>query len=678
MSAVRTFRSTPFGPPGVSQQSLGIPAAAFPGRVATNSDLIVAVDRQQTTLLLPLTATAISMTVLDPSMIVAYSLLSIDNEIVKTTGPAAGNVIPVSRGFDGTVPAVHLANALVSGLIDAYHHNSLVAEVEAIETFIGPNGVNIGGAPPYIVSEPFNFAPQAPGGSLAAGNNSITLSPVPKGVNGTDQNHYLYISGGAGAAEPVLITGGSAVSGAASGQININCANAHSGAWTIKSATAGIQEAINTLSGVSGGMVVVSSGTHTIYATIAISFNGVWLRGVGRDATTLNTSYTGGPIISMPVNVDGTYLTDFTITGPGPTTGTNFAISAVNQSQLRIFSLNIYGVANGISFTGAANTQDNIVRDTSILNFGGDGIFINSGPASAVLQRVSIGGNAGANTVGIHVLNTVGFNVHSCYISYCAIGVDIVPGAAQTVGAVVAEDLYIDGYNANASIGLNIGGAGQSQMLKFTDCQAWGFNSYGIAIAGDVDGAVFIGCKAGSNGINGYWLTGGKNLCFIGCVATGNSAASVGNQPGMLIGTSNVQVIGGTYAQADRTANNQKWGIYITGPTLTNILIDGAAVTPNVTAGIGGQITALVGSKVVNCTGYNPVGQSVISVGASPFTYTSGVTPETVYIYGGTVSNVKVGTIQVASSSPAQVALAPNTPVTVTYTAAPSMVKDIQ
>ncbi len=262
---MREFRSR-FRP---GPRSAGIPAAAFPGRVATNADLIVAVDRQQTTLLLPLSAGGAAMTVLDPSMIVAYSLLSIDNEIVKVTGPPAGNVIPVSRGFDGTTPASHLANAPVSGLVDAYHHNALAAEIEAIETFMGPNGANLlttsGDA---IYSKTYDFVAQQPGGTLVPGNNSITLAPVPLGVNGTDTQHYLYISGGTGTAEAVLITGGTGVSGSPSGQIIVNCANGHSGAWTIKSASAGVKEACNVLNNV--GTVNLPRATMNIYAPVVV------------------------------------------------------------------------------------------------------------------------------------------------------------------------------------------------------------------------------------------------------------------------------------------------------------------------------------------------------------------------------------------------------------------------
>src|SRR6187399_1599875 len=134
----RTFRTAGFGA-GVSARSLGKPAAAFPGRVATDADLMIAVDRQQTRLASPLDSSALSMTVENAAAISAYNLLTIDNEIVKTTGPPVGNVVPISRGFDGTTPALHLASATVSGFIDAYHHNALVAEVEAIQQALGAN-----------------------------------------------------------------------------------------------------------------------------------------------------------------------------------------------------------------------------------------------------------------------------------------------------------------------------------------------------------------------------------------------------------------------------------------------------------------------------------------------------------------------------------------------------------
>ncbi len=85
----------------------------------------------------------------------------------------------------------------------------------------------------------------ASGDLSSSGAKSVTLTPVPVGINSTDLNHYVYISSGTGTPEAVLITGGTAVSGAASGILTFTTVNTHTGAWSITSATAGIAEALS-------------------------------------------------------------------------------------------------------------------------------------------------------------------------------------------------------------------------------------------------------------------------------------------------------------------------------------------------------------------------------------------------------------------------------------------------
>lgn len=89
-----------------------------------------------------------------------------------------------------------------------------------------------------------DYPAQAPGGSIVVGANTVTLSPCPLGLAGTDSNHYVYISAGTGTAEAVLITGGTCTSGAQTGTVIFTAANTHSGAWTVSSASAGIDEAL--------------------------------------------------------------------------------------------------------------------------------------------------------------------------------------------------------------------------------------------------------------------------------------------------------------------------------------------------------------------------------------------------------------------------------------------------
>lgn len=73
-------------------------------------------------------------------------------------------------------------------------------------------------------------------------------------------------------------------------------------------------------------------------------------------------------------------------------------------------------------------------------------------------------------------------------------------------------------------------------------------------------------------------------------------------------------------------------------------------------------------------TGVNPIGYATINVTASPFTYSAHAAPETVYINGGTVSDITKGTTLFTSTGKS-VCLEPHGTVKVTYSAAPTMVK---
>jgi hypothetical protein len=130
----------------------------------------------------------------------------------------------------------------------------------------------------------------AAGDLSVAGAQSVALNPCPAGLAGANPGHYIYISGGVGVAEAALLTGGTCLSGAASGTIEFTTANAHTGVWAITSATAGIQEALN-VAGM-GGSVFVPKGDHRIYGPITMprgTVSGVYRRtsliGAGHEST---------------------------------------------------------------------------------------------------------------------------------------------------------------------------------------------------------------------------------------------------------------------------------------------------------------------------------------------------------------------------------------------------------
>ena len=251
---------------------MATPSPVFPGAIATDSQLKIGNNQIQASLRVSCDGVNTILFVDSTAGFAANCLVSIDKEIIAISSVSAApnpqlTVAPGGRGFDGTAAVPHAVGAKVSMLIVAWHHNALSTEIKAIEQFLGPNGQNIASqAAPFLNAKNYNFAAQSPGGSLAAGANVVTIAPVPPGVNGSNTGYSVYISGGAGTAEAAPVSGGTAVAGAPSGTLIITCANTHSGAWTITSASGGIQEAVCALPA-NGGVVVVASDV-TLYTNV--------------------------------------------------------------------------------------------------------------------------------------------------------------------------------------------------------------------------------------------------------------------------------------------------------------------------------------------------------------------------------------------------------------------------
>ena len=125
----------------------------------------------------------------------------------------------------------------------------------------------------------FDFL-QAPGGNLNASSPAtVTLTPCPLGVAGSNTNHFLRILDSVAGNENVLVTGGSCTSGASSGTVQFTPSLSHSSAnWTLISASEGIQESIWE-SGL--GTFVYLDGSFNVWATISIPSTSVTILGKG-------------------------------------------------------------------------------------------------------------------------------------------------------------------------------------------------------------------------------------------------------------------------------------------------------------------------------------------------------------------------------------------------------------
>ena len=108
----------------------------------------------------------------------------------------------------------------------------------------------------------------------------------------------------------------------------------------------------------------------------------------------------------------------------------------------------------------------------------------------------------------------------------------------------------------------------------------------------------------------------------------------------------------------------------------TRYIIKDNNLTGNVNA--TGLSDAGTGAAIVKDNiAYNPVGVSAITVTASPFTYTAGHAPESIYITGGTVSVVAIGGTTIYTATEKTVELGPNESVVLTYSVLPAMNKSV-
>jgi hypothetical protein len=132
--------------------------AIFPGAVATDTNLYIAVNDLATALTGSLTTGTTSIPVTSTTGFPASGFISIDSEIMHYSAIADSTHFTVDvRGADGTTAATHTSTTAVYHNVIAAHHNALKDEIEAIEghlsTVIGRNTAYII-APASVSSAP--------------------------------------------------------------------------------------------------------------------------------------------------------------------------------------------------------------------------------------------------------------------------------------------------------------------------------------------------------------------------------------------------------------------------------------------------------------------------------------------------------------------------------------------
>jgi hypothetical protein len=164
---------------------------------------------------------------------------------VGSAAPSDGQVLSYSAGAGQYVPATPSGGAGSVSVSPALSQN--IAQPMGTQFSVN----NLSGIRYVTAGDNWSTSPS---GSLTGGTQAtVTLTPCPLGVDTTGNSmYYVYLSG-QGTPEPAMVTGGSCAPGAGSGTIVFTPKNSHAAGYTIKSATSGIQEAINDACGLPSG-----------------------------------------------------------------------------------------------------------------------------------------------------------------------------------------------------------------------------------------------------------------------------------------------------------------------------------------------------------------------------------------------------------------------------------------
>jgi hypothetical protein len=438
-------------------------------------------------------------------------------EHMLITSVVNSNTLAVTRGFSGTAAASHAVGRSVSALIDAVHQKVLSSAVKSIEAALGPNLSNI--PTPLVSSAAYNFTPQTPGGSLIVGSNVVSLAPCPKGVSGTDTNHYVYISGGTGTAEAGLITGGTCTSGATSGTVILSVSNTHSGAWTIQSATSGVQEAICGSPQFST-ITVASSSTLTLHQTLTVP-GGYSLQGGGIYLSTFSVDQGTWPAVNVTgvAELSGVTLNSVGTSSAGTThQGVGIAFSNVGNSppNPRIHDIWINGFATGVASTNSIVEAKNVmafgVSSVGFLVSGGAGI------ASLLGDKLQVSGwGPTAGGTGYKYMGTVpGSLIVNSNVTQIGTGFSVYPSSGP-VNEIQMDNIQIDGTSVGFDIeGGRVAGGIIGQLWVLNNFKFQGTNQAIIVHSGYQ--GLLISNWSGYTG-NSDWATiyGALSVRFVGC-----------------------------------------------------------------------------------------------------------------------------------------------------------------
>ncbi len=427
------------------------------------------------------------------------------------------------------------------------------------------------------------------------------------------------------------------------------------------------------------GTVLIPANAAKVIATIPVAVT-CCIRGVSQNAV-ISTAHASNDVFQ--VSASGVTFENFQITSSVTRSGgyyINFNGSANANNYSRVHRMTLTEWHSGILLGGGGSTCYrllDLVMTTAIA--GGIGV-VQSTTANAVdvvlRDALIIGPIAGSQCVaGVQIQNSGDTTLCRVSTVKAGIGLHLVPQSGQRVQALIGSDCYFD---SGSGSGVQVNPAAGASVDLFKLSNSWVCtNANGVNLGpsgtGEVKRAELVGCTM-SNHASGTGLTSTSvvtSLSVLGGSASANvNGASIGaNQSGF-------SIIGLRCGAAGEFAANTGNGINIAAGTSNNYTIIGNDLRGNGGSALvdGGTGTT---KYVYGNLGVNPGATGVVTVGASPFTRTAGGSPRTLYIAGGTVSNITISGQSTGIAS-GTFRIGPGQSLVVTYTVAPTMVETVE
>lgn len=420
--------------------------AVYPGALSSRQNLKVSVNGVATLLTQDISSSTSIFTVSSCAGIVPYVLITIDTEIMNVTGCSGTTMVVAGRGFDSTVPAVHTSSSVIYAYVDAWHHNGLAVEIEAIEAALG---VNLSNVAQSGSAQTFSQVTATTGGMQSTNATGYSYTALQPGTGG---GYYANLSGGGS-----LFTG----STTASSMMHLTDS---AGACTLSS-----------------GSGLVCTGTQALLTTSSPTFAGLTITGGG---VTFNGLTVNGQILTAPVT--GSIISPIFNADVAGYTGNTF------QNSDGSFGITNQGIFNGqqVFATNTAIASGPAGRffcgQTSPLLTCGEAVLaFNMTPRSSSVNTYSFVGTGNGNNSMLLADNlgqcTVGTLVGgiACTVAGNPVGPSFTPLATQTFSALPscnAAHFGSTGAVSDSSTntwGAVISGSGGNPVLAFCNGSSW-------------------------------------------------------------------------------------------------------------------------------------------------------------------------------------------------------------